>query len=113
MPSSQKSAQRRWRRLLRDPNIQNANPAMLEYVKQDILPVSNDPEKNKMAIASISISVTKNEDPNVVAVPGFSEKLSGIFRCSKNLASGNEPSPTAIQGLEVSEKSSVDCKRCN
>ena len=49
------------------PNIQNANPAMLEYVKQDILPVSNDAEKNKMAIASISASVTKNDDPNKVA----------------------------------------------
>ena len=92
------------------PNIQNANPALLDYVKQDILPVSNDPEKNRMAIASISISVTKKEDPNVVA-------------CAKNFASWlvasdtarlwhqeTMGSPTAIQGLEVSDKLPVIAK---
>lgn len=85
------------------PNIQNANPAMLEYVKQDILPVSNDPEKNKMAIASISISVTKNEDPNVVAcAKDFASYLvsSDAARIWHQETMG---SPTAIQGLEVSE----------
>lgn len=92
------------------PNIQNANPAMLEYVKQDILPVSNDAEKNKMAIASISASVTKNDDPNKVA-------------CAKDfvsfLVSSDEAriwhqetmgSPTALQGLEVSENLPVIAK---
>ncbi len=92
------------------PNIQNANPAMLEYVKQDILPVSNDAEKNKMAIASISASVTKNDDPNKVA-------------CAKDfvsfLVSSEEAriwhqetmgSPTAIQSLEVSENLPVIAK---
>ena len=49
------------------PNIMNANPELMNYVTQDILPVSNDPEKNTMAIATISVSVTKNADPNVVA----------------------------------------------
>ncbi len=86
------------------PNIQNANPAMLDYVKQDILPVSNDAAKNKMAIATIAASVTMNDDPNKVA-------------CAKDFLSfivSSEParlwhqetmgSPTSIQGLEVSDK---------
>lgn len=86
------------------PNIQNANPAMLEYVKQDILPVSNDPEKNKMAIASISVSVTKHEDPNVVAcAKDFVSYLvsSDAARIWHQETMG---SPTALQGLEVSDK---------
>lgn len=92
------------------PNIQNANPALLDHVKQGILPISNDASKNKMAIATISISVTKNDDPNVVA-------------CAKDFASWlvssdtarlwhqeTMESPTSIQGLEVSDKLPVIAK---
>ena len=92
------------------PNIQNANPAMLEYVKQDILPVSNDAAKNKMAIASISGSVTKNDDPNKVACA--KDFLSYLVSSDDARIWHQETmgSPTAIQGLEVSENLPVIAK---
>ena len=92
------------------PNIQNANPAMLDYVKQGILPVSNDANKNTMALATISISVTKNDDPNKVAcAKDFASWLvsSDTARLWHQETMG---SPTAIQGLEVSDKLPVIAK---
>ena len=85
------------------PNIQNANPAMLDYVKQDILPVSNDASKNKMAIASISVSVTKNEDPNVVACAKDFVSFLVASDTARIWHQETMGSPTAIQGLEVSD----------
>lgn len=85
------------------PNIQNANPALLEYVKQDILPVSNDADKNKMAIASISVSVTKNEDPNKVACAKDFVSFLVASDAARLWHQETMGSPTAIQGLEVSE----------
>ena len=92
------------------PNIQNANPALLDHVKQGILPISNDASKNKMAIATISISVTKNDDPNVVAcAKDFASWLvsSDTARLWHQETMG---SPTSIQGLEVSDKLPVIAK---
>lgn len=92
------------------PNIQNANPAMLDYVKQGILPISNDAAKNKMAIATITVSVTKNDDPNKVAcAKDFASWLvsSDTARVWHQETMG---SPTAIQGLEVSDKLPVIAK---
>ena len=92
------------------PNIQNANPALLDNVKQGILPISNDASKNKMAIATISISVTKNDDPNVVAcAKDFASWLvsSDTARLWHQETMG---SPTSIQGLEVSDKLPVIAK---
>lgn len=92
------------------PNIQNANPAMLDYVKQGILPVSNDANKNTMALATIAISVTKNDDPNKVAcAKDFASWLvsSDTARLWHQETMG---SPTAIQGLEVSDKLPVIAK---
>ena len=85
------------------PNIQNANPAMLDYVKQDILPVSNDASKNKMAIASISVSVTKNEDPNVVACAKDFVSFLVASDTARIWHQETMGSPTALQGLEVSD----------
>lgn len=85
------------------PNIQNANPAMLDYVKQDILPVSNDASKNKMAIASISVSVTKNEDPNKVACAKDFVSFLVASDAARIWHQETMGSPTAIQGLEVSD----------
>lgn len=85
------------------PNIQNANPAMLDYVKQDILPVSNEASKNKMAIASISVSVTKNEDPNVVACAKDFVSFLVASDTARIWHQETMGSPTAIQGLEVSD----------
>ena len=86
------------------PNIQNANPALLDYVKQDILPVSNDASKNKLANATIAVSVTKNDDPDKVACA----KDFVSFLVSSDTArlwhQETMGSPTAIQGLEVSDK---------
>lgn len=92
------------------PNIQNANPALLDHVKQGILPISNDASKNKMAIATISISVTKNDDPKVVAcAKDFASWLvsSDTARLWHQETMG---SPTSIQGLEVSDKLPVIAK---
>ena len=92
------------------PNIQYANPALLDHVKQGILPISNDASKNKMAIATISISVTKNDDPNVVAcAKDFASWLvsSDTARLWHQETMG---SPTSIQGLEVSDKLPVIAK---
>ncbi len=92
------------------PNIQNANPELLDHVKQGILPISNDASKNKMAIATISISVTKNDDPNVVAcAKDFASWLvsSDTARLWHQETMG---SPTSIQGLEVSDKLPVIAK---
>lgn len=92
------------------PNIQNANPALLDHVKQGILPISNDASKNKMAIATISISVTKNDDPKVVAcAKDFASWLvsSDTARLWHQETMG---SPTSIQGLEVSDKIPVIAK---
>ena len=92
------------------PNIQNANPALLDHAKQGILPISNDASKNKMAIATISISVTKNYDPNVVAcAKDFASWLvsSDTARLWHQETMG---SPTSIQGLEVSDKLPVIAK---
>lgn len=86
------------------PNIQNSNPKMLDYVKQDILPVSNDADKNKMAIASIAISVTKNDDPNVVAC---TKDFASYLASSEDARIWHQEtmgSPTAIESLEVSDK---------
>lgn len=92
------------------PNIQNANPALLEYVKQDILPVSNDASKNKMAIASISVSVTKNEDPNKVACAKDFVSFLVASDAARLWHQETMGSPTAIQGLEVSENLPVIAK---
>ena len=86
------------------PNIKNANPALLDYVKQDVLPISNTAEKNMLVKSTIGFSVSKNEDPNVVA-------------CAKDFLSfiaSSEPAriwhqelmgnPTSIQSLTVSDK---------
>lgn len=85
------------------PNIMNANPELMNYVKQDILPVSNDPEKNTMAIATISVSVTKNEDPNVVACAKDFVSWLVSSDTARVWHQDTMGSPTAIQGLEVSE----------
>lgn len=84
-------------------NIQNANEALLEYVKQDVLPISNDASKNNLQISTICASVTKNDDPAVVH---FAKDFLSYIVSSETARVWHQEkmgNPTAIESLEVSE----------
>lgn len=49
------------------PNIAEMNPDLLDYVKQDLLPIYNEADKNMMQLQTISASVTDSGDPVRVA----------------------------------------------
>ncbi|HWS30720.1 MAG TPA: ABC transporter substrate-binding protein [Clostridia bacterium] len=85
------------------PNIQNTNPALLDYVKQDVLPCSNVASENFLQLQTISAAVTDSGDP--VRVAAAKEFLSYIVSSEAARVWHQEVmgSPTSIVTLELSE----------
>lgn len=85
------------------PNIANTNPELLNHVKQDVLPVSNDPAANNLQLQTIGISVTKNADP---AKEKAAKEFASFIIDSPEAAKWHQEtmgSPTSVITLEVSE----------
>lgn len=85
------------------PNINNTNPALLDHVKQDVLPCSNDPKENYLQLQTIAASVTDSGDPaRVAAAKDF---LSYIVSSEEARVWHQDTmgSPTSIVTLELSE----------
>lgn len=85
------------------PNIANTNPDLLEYVKQDVLPISNDAAVNNLQIQSITLAVTDDEDP--AQVKAAKEFASYIIDSEEARLWHQElmGSPTAVTTLAASE----------
>lgn len=84
------------------PNIANTNPDLLEYVKQDLLPIYNDADKNMMQLQTIAAAVTKSDDP--IREAAAKDFLSYIVSSEDARLWHQETmgSPTSIQSLELS-----------
>lgn len=85
------------------PNINNTNPDLLDHVKQDVLPCSNDPKENYLQIQTITASVTDSGDPaRVAAAKDF---LSYIVSSEEARVWHQDTmgSPTSIVTLELSD----------
>ncbi|WP_367925714.1 ABC transporter substrate-binding protein, partial [uncultured Ruthenibacterium sp.] len=85
------------------PNIESTNPALLDYVKQDVLPCSNEAGTNKLQTQAITASVTDSGDP--ARIKAAKDFLSYIVSSEDARIWHQEKmgSPTAITSLEVSE----------
>ncbi len=85
-------------------NIENTNPDLLNYVKQDVLPISNTASKNRLQREEVCGAVIKNEDP----VQEASAKDFLSFLVSSETArvwqQEVQGCPTAITTLKISEK---------
>jgi ABC-type glycerol-3-phosphate transport system substrate-binding protein len=86
------------------PNIQSKNPALLDYVKQDVLPCSNVASENRLQIQTIAASATKSDDP--ARVKAAKEFLTFIVSSEEARVWHQERmgSPTAIASLKLSDK---------
>lgn len=85
------------------PNIANTNPDLLDHVKQDLLPCSNNPDENYLQIQTITAAVTDSGDPaRVAAAKDF---LSYIVSSEEARVWHQDTmgSPTSIVTLELSE----------
>lgn len=85
------------------PNIAEMNPDLLDYVKQDLLPIYNEADKNMMQLQTISASVTDSGDP--VRVAAAKDFLSYIVSSEEARVWHQElmGNPTSITTLEASE----------
>lgn len=85
------------------PNIENTNPALLDHIKQDILPCSNDPDANNLQIQTICAAVTDSGDADRVAAA--KDFLSYIVSSEEARVwhQNMMGSPTAIVSLELSD----------
>ena len=85
------------------PNIESTNPDLLDHVKQDVLPCSNDAGTNKLQKQTIAASVADSGDP--VRVAAAKDFLSYIVSSEAARIWHQETmgSPTAIVSLELSE----------
>lgn len=85
------------------PNIQNTNPALLDYVKQDLLPIYNDSSRNMMQLQTIAAAVTDSGDP--IRVAAAKDFLSFIVSSEAARIWHQEKmgSPTSIRTLALSE----------
>jgi len=85
------------------PNIQNTNPALLEYVKQDVLPCSNVAGESNLQLQTIAASVTDSGDP--ARVKAAKDFLTFIVSSEEARLWHQERmgSPTSIVTLELSE----------
>lgn len=84
------------------PNIMGVNPDLMDHIKQDVIPCSNDPEKNHLQLQTVCAGVN-GESENVKAAKEF---LNYIVASEDARIWHQEQmgSPTAIVSLEVSEK---------
>lgn len=85
------------------PNIQSTNAALLDHVKQDVLPCSNEAGANHLQKQTIAAAVTDSGDPaRIAAAKDF---LSFIASSEEARLWHQETmgSPTAVVSLEVSE----------
>lgn len=84
------------------PNIANTNAALLDHVKQDLLPIYNDASKNMMQLQTIAAAVTKSGDP--IREAAAKDFLSYIVSSEAARVWHQETmgSPTSIQSLELS-----------
>ncbi len=86
------------------PNIANTNPELLNFAKQDVLPVSNDPAANNLQLQTIGISVTNTA--NLERIKAAKEFASYIID-SPEAAKWHQElmgSPTSVITLEVSDQ---------
>lgn len=84
------------------PNIANTNPALLDYVHQDVLPVSND-KTNNLQLQTIGISVTNSGSEEQVKA---AKEFASFIIDSEVAAKWHQEtmgSPTAVITLPVSE----------
>ena len=86
------------------PNIANTNPELLNFAKQDVLPVSNDPAANNLQLQTIGISVTNTANPERVKA---AKEFASYIIDSPEAAKWHQElmgSPTAVITLEVSDQ---------
>lgn len=85
------------------PNIANTNPALLEYVKQDVLPISNTASENHLQLQTITAEVVDNGDP--ARLKAAKDFLSFIVssETARKWHQETMGSPTSIVSLEVSD----------
>ena len=84
-------------------NIENANPDLLNYVKQDVLPISNNAGSNNLQTSTICAGVSHNDDPNVVH---FAKDFLSYIVSSEAARVWHQEkmgNPTSIESLEISE----------
>lgn len=84
------------------PNIMNVNPELMDHIKQDVIPCSNEAEKNHMQIQTMCAGVN-GQSKNVKAAKEF---LSYIISSEEARVWHQETmgSPTSITSLEISDK---------
>lgn len=84
------------------PNIMNVNPDLMEHIKQDVIPCSNDAKKNHLQLQTVCAGVNA-ESKNVKAAKEFLDYIiaSEDARIWHQETMG---SPTAIVSLEVSDQ---------
>ena len=84
------------------PNIMNVNPDLMNHIKQDVIPCSNDADKNHLQIQTMCAGVS-SQSKNVKAAKDF---LSYIISSEAARVWHQETmgSPTSIVSLEISDK---------
>ena len=86
------------------PNIANTNPELLNFAKQDVLPVSNDPAANNLQLQTIGISVTNTANPERIKA---AKEFASYIIDSPEAAKWHQElmgSPTSVITLEVSDQ---------
>lgn len=84
------------------PNIMNVNPDLMNHIKQDLIPISNDASKNHMQLQTVCAGVNK-DSKNLASAKDFlafmiSSEEAGIWHQE------TMGSPTSIASLKISEK---------
>ena len=84
------------------PNIMNVNPDLMNHIKQDVIPCSNDADKNHLQIQTMCAGVS-SQSKNVKAAKDFLSYIrsSEAARVWHQETMG---SPTSIVSLEISDK---------
>ena len=84
------------------PNIMKVNPELMNYIKQDVIPCSNDADKNHMQLQTICFGVSK-DSKNLVNAKDF---LSFMISSEEARVWHQETmgSPTSIVSLKISDK---------
>lgn len=84
------------------PNIMNVNPTLMEHIKQDVIPCSNDAKKNYLQLQTVCAGVNA-ESKNLNAAKEFLNYIIAS-EAARTWHQETMGSPTAIVSLEVSDK---------